>query len=264
MSSATHGDVDVPGSASPDDWDSHWAEYGESAGENPAQAYRRRLILRLLDLTPTDRLVDIGSGQGDMAAELRAAHPSVAIMGLELGASGIAQAQRKVPDARFVQTDLLQAQSPDPADEGWGTAAVCSEVLEHVDDPSLLLRNASTYLAPGARLVITVPGGPRSAFDRYIGHRRHFDARSITEVIEGAGLRTERVLKAGFPFFNLYRLAVVARGDKLILDVRAGADMEASGAGALLRAFGVAYRANLTSSPLGWQIVAVATVPPAR
>ena len=36
-------------------------------------------------------------------------------------------------------------QSPDvPADlAGWGTHAVCSEVLEHVDDPVTLLRGAA-------------------------------------------------------------------------------------------------------------------------
>ena len=32
---------------------------------------------------------------------------------------------------------------------------------------------------PGCRVVITVPGGPRSAFDKHIGHRRHFDRASI-------------------------------------------------------------------------------------
>jgi 2-polyprenyl-3-methyl-5-hydroxy-6-metoxy-1,4-benzoquinol methylase len=36
---------------------------------------------------------------------------------------------------------------------------VCSEVLEHVDRPRELLANAAAYLAPGCRLVVTVPGG---------------------------------------------------------------------------------------------------------
>jgi SAM-dependent methyltransferase len=261
-------DVSVPpgsapdGPASTDDWDHHWSQYGESAEDNPAQSYRRRLVLGLLDLHDGDRLVDVGSGQGDLAATVQGAHPHVEILGLELGASGIAQAQRKVPGARFVQTNLLDPQDPGPDVAHWGTHATCSEVLEHVDDPEVLLANAAVYLQPGARVVITVPGGPRSAFDRYIGHRRHFTRRTLVEVIEAAGLRPERVMAAGFPFFNLYRLAVVARGERVIDDVRAGSDMDAGGAGMVLRAFDRLFAANLPSTPFGWQLVAVATVPP--
>jgi glycosyltransferase involved in cell wall biosynthesis len=46
-----------------------------------------------------------------------------------------------------------------------------------VDEPARLLRNARTFLAPGCHLVVTVPGGPRSASDLRIGHRRHYDPR---------------------------------------------------------------------------------------
>ena len=64
MTGAPHPE---PIGTSVDAWDKHWSEYGESAQSNPAQAYRRRLILELLDLHSGDRVVDIGSGQGDMA-----------------------------------------------------------------------------------------------------------------------------------------------------------------------------------------------------
>lgn len=261
----TTGKVDFPSQpADTDDWDHHWSQYGESAEENPAQSYRRKLILQLLALQAGDRLVDIGSGQGDLAAAVHATHPGIGILGLELGASGIAQAQRKVPDARFVQANLLEPQRPTPEVARWGTHATCSEVLEHVDEPELLLANATEYLQPGARVVITVPGGPRSAFDRHIGHRRHFTRRSLGQVLDVAGLRTERVLAAGFPFFNLYRLAVVARGQRLVDDVRTDADMSGNGASAVLDVFDKLFAANMTSTPLGWQMVAVATVPPVR
>ncbi len=187
--------------------------------------------------------------------------PGAELLGLELGASGIEQARRKAPGARFQQADLLQPQDP-PADlVGWGTHATCTEVLEHLEDPSLFLRNASVYLRPGARVVITVPAGPRSAFDRYIGHRRHFTRSSLADVITGGGLRVERVMATGFPFFNLYRLLVVARGEKLIEDVKQGNDNAA--AGAAYKVFDRLFRLNLNGTPAGWQLVAVATVPPA-
>ena len=96
---------------------------------------------------------------------------------------------------------------------------MCSEVLEHVAEPVRLLRNAKSLLAPGCRVIVTVPGGPRSAFDRHIGHHRHFTAADLRGVLTDAGFAVERVHRAGFPFFNLYKLAVIARGRRLIADV---------------------------------------------
>ena len=136
---------------------------------------------------------------------------------------------------------------------------MCSEVLEHVDHPDLLLRNASEYLAKGCRLVITVPGGPMSAFDRHIGHRRHYTPESLRDLLETSGYEVETVLRAGFPFFNLYRLAVIAVGQKLVDDLgdeSAGRPVSKM-QWRLAKVFDAAFHLNLTRSPFGWQIVAV-------
>ena len=71
--------------------------------------------------------------------------------------------------------------------------AVCSEVLEHVDDPTAFLRAASSIRSANAIILITVPGGRMSAFDRHIGHRRHFNGESLHEILvlrPGIGWKT--------------------------------------------------------------------------
>ncbi len=143
--------------------------------------------------------------------------------------------------------------------------AVCSEVLEHVTDPVGLLRNTKSLLAPGCRVVVTVPGGPRSAFDRHIGHHRHFTAVDLRGVLVDAGFAVDRVLRAGFPFFNIYKLAVIARGRRLIADVEDRApDAAPSGAQlAAARLFGLGFRHSRDDFPLGWQLAAVAHAPEA-
>lgn len=250
-----------PGRAA-DDWEEHWSDYSDSASLNPAQDYRRRIIRRLLAARPGSRILDVGSGQGDQAAELLGAHPTARVLGVELSASGIEVAQRKVPDAVFLQHDLNQPLDPPDEYRGWATHAVCSEVLEHLDEPELLLRNIQPLMAPGCRLVVTVPGGPRSAFDRHIGHRKHYTPDALRGLLSHAGFDVEIATGAGFPFFNLYRLTVVARGDKLIDDV-AGDSAQVSGtARAAMRAFDVLFKANVPQSRYGWQIVAVALAPP--
>jgi SAM-dependent methyltransferase len=203
-----------------------------------------------------ERLLDLGSGTGDLALALRRAFPDAEILGFELSSAGIEAARRKVPSAMFLQRDLLEAGEPEERLRGWATHAVCSEVLEHVDDPGDLLANAVPYLAPTCRLVVTVPGGPMSAFDRHIGHRRHYRPPELRRLLEAAGFTVKRATGAGFPFFNLYRLVVVLRGRRLIGDAKQGG--LGRSARLTMRTFESLFRLNLASSPWGWQTIALA------
>jgi len=253
----------------PDDWDHHWNAYGEAAEGNPANVYRRELVLRLLGRPPAGATVlDIGSGQGEFAIHLRETYPDVAVWGAEYSAAGVersrAAAAARGAEVSFTQRDLMQPVTLGP-DEPAAGYAVCSEVLEHVADPVCLLRNSKSLLAPGCRVVITVPGGPRSAFDRHIGHHRHFTAPDLRGVLTDAGFTVERVLRAGFPFFNIYKLAVVARGRRLIADVedRAPGAAPSKAELAATRLFSLGFGHSRDDFPLGWQMAAVARMPEA-
>jgi SAM-dependent methyltransferase len=247
-----------------DDWDRHWQEYSEAAERNPAQDYRRELILSLLGIRGSGegvRIIDIGSGQGDMAAAIRSRFPAAEILGLELALSGVEISRRKVPGAGFVQRNLLDQTEPLEHQRGWATHAVCSEVIEHLDDPALLLRNARAYMDEGCCLIVTAPGGPMSAFDRHIGHRKHWRKCEIEILLREAGYAPEYVTGVGFPFFNLYRCLVILRGKKLISDVSAGPTRNAPWAArAAMALFHRLIRPNLNSSHWGWQMVAKARV----
>ncbi len=246
-----------PGVASSvDDWEAHWVEYADSASENPAQEYRRALIAELVERTGSPRRVlDIGSGQGDLLATLRERWPDAELAGLELSAEGIRRARAKVPSARFVQIDLLAETEAPPDLDGWADVAVCSEVLEHVDDPARLVRAALPCIAPGGLLVVTVPGGPRTAFDRFIGHRRHFRPALLRSVLQEAGLDVEHVSGTGFPFFNLYKLVVLLRGKALVRDASRTAEPSRMAALAM-KGFAPLLRPAVNSSRYGWQLAA--------
>jgi cyclopropane fatty-acyl-phospholipid synthase-like methyltransferase len=243
-----------------DDWDAHWSGMASAVERNPAQKFRHRFLVSLLkrENNPGMRLLDIGSGQGDFAVAIHKALPGSQILGLELSATGVRISEAKVPSARFVQCNLY-SDIPEPRDADWATHAACSEVLEHLDEPVKLLQAAREYMQPGCRLFITVPSGPMSAFDRHIGHRQHFTPESLRRVVEQAGFRTSKVFRAGFPFFNLYRLAIISRGDKLAKDLSAD-QRPGTVASLAMWGFDMLFRLALRDSPLGWQLVAVATM----
>src|SRR6187200_1198585 len=94
----------------PDDWNRHWDDYADTAAHNPAQAYRRRLIFERLALGEGSgaRILELGSGQGDLSSEIAARYPDAELLGLDLSHSGIAIAQGKVPRGTFVQQDFMQ------------------------------------------------------------------------------------------------------------------------------------------------------------
>ena len=71
-------------------------------------------------------------------------------------------------------------------------------------------------MARDCRFVVTVPGGRMSAFDLYIGHRRHYTPASLSALLTNAGFEVELASAAGFPFLNLYRRVVIARGEQVI------------------------------------------------
>jgi SAM-dependent methyltransferase len=243
-----------------DDWDRHWTDLSNANLLNPAQQYRHHLVLRALNLDATQqaRVLDIGSGVGEFLRILHGAHPTYPMLGIEVSSRGIEIARRRVPQALFVQRDLIAGTEKPGAHQAFATHAVCSEVLEHVSDPVRLLKNVRPYLADGCRVVITVPGGPRSRFDVHIGHRRHFTPAELHQLLTDAGFEVEMSTGAGFPFFNLYRVLVFLRGKRLVDDATGEPSILFKLASAIFRAL---FKLNLSRSSFGWQTFAVAHKP---
>jgi len=84
-------------------------------------------------------------------------------------------------------------------------------VLEHVDDPGLILRRYSRFLAPGGSIFIAVPNAESlhrrfghaagllpdmtalSQADLNFGHQRYFTLASLRQMVEQQGLVVQKV-----------------------------------------------------------------------
>jgi 2-polyprenyl-3-methyl-5-hydroxy-6-metoxy-1,4-benzoquinol methylase len=243
-----------------DDWDSHWRSLEPVTKQIPSQAFRHRLVIRYVINAKPKTIIDIGCGQGDLLYELSRHFNADALAGLELSTTGVKEALRKVPQADIHQFDLLSADpSPLPSDFDCLT---CVEVLEHVDDPIRFLSSALLQLAPGGKVVITVPSGPRTAFDKSIGHRRHFNKKELLTVLNSTGLVNAQIRRVGFPFFDIYRFVVLLTGKRLASTVADSSLDKSKIARFVMFTFSILLRVNPNFIPLGLQLIATADFAP--
>ena len=90
--------------------------------------------------------------------------------------------------------------------------AVCSEVLEHIEDDLSAVREIASVLAEKGSLVVTFPHR-RDFFavdDRFVRHFRRYDLPEMVRLLEQAGLRCLFVVKVLGPLEKLTMGAVAA------------------------------------------------------
>lgn len=168
---------------------------------------RRRILERLIDralaLPPAARILEIGCGTGHNFEMLKGLGSLDAV---EIDPQARALASRRL--GREVQAAPLP-DLPGIAEKSYHLVALL-DVLEHVDADEAALSSIASRLAPGGRILVTVPAYQWmwSAHDVAHHHKRRYSKRGLKRVAEAAGLRVERI-----GFFNslLLPLAAAAR-----------------------------------------------------
>jgi SAM-dependent methyltransferase len=170
----------------------------------PMTRTRYRLVLRLLrgQIEPGDKLLDAGCGSGGLLAQIQGAFPCVRLFASDYSGEALRALPRGLCEGTFPGSledpELLRGQAFD--------VILCSEVLEHLEDPQAAVRHMSAALVPGGRMVITVPHrweywGPQ---DEFAGHRRRFERAELVDLVRSHGLVVRHVRVWGFPFAHLY------------------------------------------------------------
>ena len=124
----------------------------EASYTTPDVVEQRRQVIAALALRPGERVVDVGSGPGLLAAELaEVVGPEGAVHGVDPSESMLALARaREVRGAEFHAAGALAL----PFDNDSFDAAVATQVYEYVDDMPAALAEAHRVLRPGGRLLV--------------------------------------------------------------------------------------------------------------
>jgi len=153
---------------------------------------RNRLIFKLTrkitsTLPPGYRVLEVGCGTGNVLRVLSKACPDGKVVGLELSFDGLRHAQSR--SAGFlVQGDVRNCPFGKPFD-----LVGLFDVLEHVPEDRETLASLWNALAPGGRLLLTVPAHQFlwSYFDEAAHHCRRYSAQDIRQKLTDAGFQVE-------------------------------------------------------------------------
>jgi ubiquinone/menaquinone biosynthesis C-methylase UbiE len=115
--------------------------------------FRRRLLAVAAGSRPAT-VLDAGCGEGFVAEWLSGAFGGARIVGVDVRDDALREASGRVPRAGFLVGDVMRLPFPDRSFD----LVVCTEVLEHVEDPAGALRELRR-VARGSVLV-TVPHEP--------------------------------------------------------------------------------------------------------
>jgi arsenite methyltransferase len=133
------------------EFDEQTARQVESVYMTPDVIEQRRAIRAALALRPGERVLDIGSGPGFLAAEMaEEVGADGRVVGVDPSESMLAMARRRGPAAEFQAADALSLPFPDASFD----VAVSTQVYEYIADIAGALAEARRVLEPGGRLLV--------------------------------------------------------------------------------------------------------------
>lgn len=121
---------------------------------------------------PGARILDVGCGNGNIARGIGSL--GYTVVGIDFSADAIQYARSKNTQSN-VEFRVCSAEEVTLAENF--DAVICSEVLEHLNQPELLVKTLSQILKSGAILIATVPNG--------VGPRELFITRPVQSMSNG-------------------------------------------------------------------------------
>jgi len=160
-------------------------------------AAKRRLVTRAIGRHvgrgDGARAADIGCGTGAMVDDL-AASGFAAVIGTDASSTAIGFAHRATESSESVAGHLVTVAEALPFRAESLRCLTSLDVVEHLDDDVVALREYLRVVEPGGVVVLTVPAyrWAWSDHDVALGHRRRYSRDELRAAVEAAGFVVER------------------------------------------------------------------------
>jgi SAM-dependent methyltransferase len=180
---------------------------------------------------PQDVVADVGSGDGGMATFCARRAGEVILVDQDAD-----RLTRTLEHLRGQGLERVRGEPGDagalPLPDGFASRVVCTQVLEHVDDPALAMRELVRVGRPGALYLLSVPAAVSERLQLRVAppfyfekpnHVRIFEPDEFAKVVQDAGLVIEDRRSHGF-FWAMYLLffwqsgVELAKGSDPVLD----------------------------------------------
>ncbi|MFA6249983.1 MAG: methyltransferase domain-containing protein [Candidatus Shapirobacteria bacterium] len=122
----------------------------------PDPAYKRRagLVLKNIGLVGREKILEVGCGRGFYVNNLAKLQPKTKIWGIDLNTRYLEQAKNGASsNEKLLVADATQL----PFKNDFFDRVIASEILEHIPDDVLALKEIFRVLKPGGIVMITVP-----------------------------------------------------------------------------------------------------------
>jgi glycosyltransferase involved in cell wall biosynthesis len=138
------------------------------------------------------RVLEIGAGIGNITSWLL---PRDLYVASDINPQYLDYLKNLALGKPYLQVDRIDLEDPRCFEEWQGAfdTVVCLNVLEHVRDPIVSLRNIHSALEPGGRVVLYVPQGQSlySSLDEVLGHRCRYEKPALAGELRTAGFELE-------------------------------------------------------------------------
>jgi SAM-dependent methyltransferase len=169
---------------------------------------RNRLVIWALRrfFPHAGRFLEIGCGNGYVLSGIGDVMPKVALSGAELFVEGLQVARARMPEVPLFQFDARRI----PFDGAFDVVGAF-DVLEHIEEDEVVLKQLCQAVRPGGGILLTVPQHPWlwSTSDEYAHHKRRYTRDALIAKVRDAGfdvLHTTSFIVALLPMLIVSRL----------------------------------------------------------
>jgi len=164
-------------------------------------------VMRQFEPHMGPKVVEVGAGIGTFSDYLLKSPKVKELIAIEPGRNTFPHLEKRFRgDSRVT---IFDGYLSDHFESLRANALVAVNVLEHVEDHKAFLEEARTAVVSGGSLCLFVPALPAifGTLDTVFEHYRRYTRSSVTQVMESAGWKVERVSYMNFPGIAAWFLA---------------------------------------------------------